>query len=276
MKKTLCVAMLLMSKIASAEDVNVETFEYVDVVETTDGSILKGVIVEQQPGVIYKVATADGSLHVIKAPEVVRLAKERNKLFRPTRVAALGSVSTDSGVTGNVDRSPGFASSFARTGLRVDVATLLVFPRGDIEKVDTSFAPAIRVGYEHVQGNVGIEGGGLVRFTYWQLPGDTEDAAWTLETHAYLRGSVHVGRVAPYADLTIGTDTNYVWSSFALASNTEVGFGMNLGFGVKIAAQPSLAIDLGMDYHPDTDDIDPQGRYSVEYLALHTGLALAF
>ena len=35
---------------------------------------------------------------------------------------------------------------------------MIVFPRGDIESLDTSFAPSFRVGYEHVEGNFGIEG----------------------------------------------------------------------------------------------------------------------
>ena len=41
---TACVVVLLAARLASADDVNVEAFEYVDVVETSDGSIVKGVI----------------------------------------------------------------------------------------------------------------------------------------------------------------------------------------------------------------------------------------
>ena len=43
------------------DEVDVRSFEYLDVVETADGSIWKGVVVEQTPNVVYKIATADGS-----------------------------------------------------------------------------------------------------------------------------------------------------------------------------------------------------------------------
>src|SRR6185312_5387603 len=70
-------AVLALARFAHAEDaeVDVKSFEYVDVVETTDGSVWKGVIVEQSPGVQYKIATADGSLHVLKAGDVTKLSK---------------------------------------------------------------------------------------------------------------------------------------------------------------------------------------------------------
>src|SRR5258706_1086674 len=67
---------------AHADDVDVSAFEFVDVVETADGSIWKGVIVEQVPNKSYKVATADGSLHVLQAADVLKVTKERNKGYR--------------------------------------------------------------------------------------------------------------------------------------------------------------------------------------------------
>ena len=54
----------------------------------TDGSIWKGVIVEQTPGVQYKIATADGSLHVLKAGDVTKLSKQKNRDYRGTVATA--------------------------------------------------------------------------------------------------------------------------------------------------------------------------------------------
>src|SRR2546430_1200116 len=73
-------------------------------------------------------------------------------------------------------------------------------PAGDISMMNTSFSPNVQVGYEHLFGNFGLGGGALGRFTYWRLPQgeDPQDAAWTLETHAYVRAALHVSRVAFY------------------------------------------------------------------------------
>jgi len=54
----------------------------------------------------------------------------------------------------------------------------------------------ITAGYEQLFGNFGISGGLMTRFTYWQLPGNTKDALWTLEGHAYGQVALHVSRVA--------------------------------------------------------------------------------
>jgi hypothetical protein len=53
--------------------------EYLDVVQTRDGSVWKGLGIEQTPNVAYEIATADGSVHVIKAADVVKITKQRNK-----------------------------------------------------------------------------------------------------------------------------------------------------------------------------------------------------
>src|SRR5687767_2059041 len=81
--------------VAAADDVDVAAFEYIDVVEKTDGSILKGVVIEQEPGVRYKLAMADGSLHVIQAPDVVKLSKARNKNYRSVAAVDADATSVD-------------------------------------------------------------------------------------------------------------------------------------------------------------------------------------
>src|SRR4051812_20807854 len=72
------------SRLVHADDaqIDVRSFEYVDVIETTDGSVWKGIVVEQTPNVQYKLATSDGSLHVIKSADVVKLTKQRNRDYQ--------------------------------------------------------------------------------------------------------------------------------------------------------------------------------------------------
>ena len=279
---TAALCLVAASSRVHAEDaeVDVKSFEYVDVVETADGSTWKGVIVEQTPNVQYKIATADGSLHVLKAADVVKMSKQRNRDYRSPiaagrgggAAAGQGTYDHANGVAGAYESDgSGLPAPFARTGLRIDPEFLFVFPSGDLKNIDTSFTPSVAIGYEALFGNFGIGGGGLARFDYWRLPGMTKDAFWTLETQVYGRAALHISRVAVYGGVSLGVDTNYLYVSQVDMSRTTLGFGMNLMSGVEIAATPALGIKLGFDYHPSTDKIVDGAPGSVSYYALKLG-----
>jgi hypothetical protein len=267
------LAALLSAKLAHAEEVNVASFEYLDVLETSDGSTWKGVVIEQTPNVQYKLASADGSVHVIKADEVVRLTKARNPQYHQQRVA---TSSVDAPMD---DRQSGvdLPQPFMRDGVRLDTELDIVFPTGDLGNVvNTSYAPTVRLGYEALFGRLGVTGGFQGRYTYWQLPGNTMDAIWTLETQAYGRAAVHVGRAAPYVGLALGLDTNYVHAGAADVSMTNVGFGVNLAFGLPVAITPGVAFEIGGDYHPGTDTLSDVTHQSTSYFALRLGSSFHF
>ena len=240
MSYRLALAILIaLGQRARADDIDVSAIEYLDVLETTDGSVWKGVVIEQVPNVSFKIATSDGSVHVLKTSDVTRLTKQRNPAYHH-------AASTE---------GSSLPEPFARTGLRGDSELDVVFPTGtlgDTLKVKTSFAPTLRIGYEALLGNVGVSGGFQVRFSYWRLPGMTDDSGWLLETHAYGRGALHIGRAAPYLGISIGTDVSYLYSAALDDSATALGFGMNLEFGLAIAATPMIAVDLGGDYQAPT------------------------
>ena len=264
---------------ADDTDIEVKSFEYIDVVETTDGSIWKGVIVEQSPNVSYKIVTSDGSLHVIKADDVVKLSKQRNKEYRATSretgVGGLVGHLDDDGLTKRFEPSgPSLPAPMARSGLRFDPELSLVFPLGDITANNTSYTPSVRLGYEAVLGNVGIGGGALARYTYWQLPTMTSDELTTTELHAYVRAALHVSRVAIYGGGSIGLDLNYAYVSQAMTSKMTAGIGLNLEGGVEILATPSLAFKAGIDYHPGTDTILDGVPGSISYLSLMIGASV--
>ncbi len=61
---------------------------YIDVVYLKDGSIVRGIIIEQVPGQTIKVETADGSVFVFKVEQIVKLAKEK----RAVEIAAPSTV----------------------------------------------------------------------------------------------------------------------------------------------------------------------------------------
>lgn len=262
---------------AHADDVDIQAFEYVDVIETTDGSIWKGVVVEETPNVQYKIATADGSLHVIKAADVAKLSKQKNQQWRGTATSSTVAAPHGNGVGASFQPSgPALPAPYAESGLRVDAGELTVIPAGDISMMNTSFSPNILVGYEHLFGNFGLGGGALGRFTYWRLPDaeDPQDAAWTLETHAYVRAALHVSRVAFYGGASAGLDTNMVHIGVLNVSKNSTGFGMNLQAGAEVAASEQLAIKLGFDYHPGTDTVIDGAPQSISYYALGVGASL--
>ena len=272
---------------ADTNDVDVSAFEYIDVIETSDGSVWKGVVVEQTPNVRYKIATADGSLHVIQAADVVKLTKQKNAGYHaaaqevhPT-TAALGGGGGGGGggdVKATYHPKSDLPAPYATSGIRLDPEFDTVIPMGVLSDAmtGTSFGAGFRAGYEFLFGNFGLTVGEQTRITWWQLPGNTSNVAWTLETLAYARAALHLGRVAPYAAVGAGLDTNYNYSQMLDASNTSLGFGLDVGAGISIAASHNLAIDLGADFHPATDSLDSRSPISMssEYLALHLGASL--
>lgn len=260
-------------------EVDVRAAEFHDVIETADGSIWKGVVVEQTPNVQYKIATADGSLHVIKAADVVKLTKQRNRDRQATSPrtaygAVPGSDYAGEGVSAAYEPGPALPPPVARDGVRIEPELALVFPSGlyDLAGVETSFAPGIRLGREAMFGNFGLSGGGHVRFIYWRLPESLDrDATWLLETQLYGRAALHIGRATPYVGVSMGLDTNYYYDNDSRMSDTQMGFGMNLMSGLQISATPTTTIDIGFDYHPGTDTIPGMTEESVEYYAMRLG-----
>lgn len=242
--------------LAARADIDVAASDTLDVLETSDGTVWKGVVIEQVPNVQYKIATADGSIHVIQAADVVRLTKQANH---------------------RAETASSLPAPLARTGIRADAELDFVFPTGTLGDIAlTSFAPCVRFGYETMFGNIGLTGGVQTRFTYWRLQGMTEDAGWLLETHVYGRGAVHIGRAAPYLGITLGADTNYLYAADLDKSSTSVGFGMNLELGLTIAATPAVAIEIGGTYHPGTDTLSDATKKSAEYLAMRLGAQARF
>ena len=253
------------------DEIDVKNAELLDVVETSDGSIWKGVIVEQTPNVSYKVATADGSLHVIKAADVVKISRQRNKDAH-ARVTADTTESHDGGVSRRYEGGGGgLPAPFAKTGLRLDPSLAIVIPTGGMALPDTSFAPSVKAGYELMLGNFGLEGGAMTRYTWWRIPGDTKAAAWTLETMPYAQAALHVSRVSVHAGVAAGLDTNYVYFPQVDMAKTKVSFGMNVQGGVDVAATENIDVHAGFDFHPATDTVIDGLPGSISYYAILFG-----
>lgn len=290
MKGTALVVWLAAAS-ARAETIDVHALDYVDVVETADGSAWVGALVEQVPGDHYKLAMADGSMRVIKGTDVVKITKQKNPTRRAPEMTPAAAqlplamftcapvAATSPSVAARAEAAPYSEPPYVRAGIQLEPSASMVFPIGDISSYQATYAPEVRAGYETLYGPLGLTAGGLVRYTYWDLPPGTNphDAAWTLETHAYGQATYHLPRAAFYAGTALGLDTNYIYVTAPLASmgnsKTTAGFGMNLFAGIELDSLPDVAIRFGFDYHPGTDTIISGAPGSVSYVAL-TGGAL--
>ena len=67
MKKILLFALLLLSIFS------LYCYEFIEVVYLKNGSIIRGLIIEQQPNVLIKIQTKDGSIFVYKMDEVEKI-----------------------------------------------------------------------------------------------------------------------------------------------------------------------------------------------------------
>lgn len=271
--------------VAHADEIDLRGQAYVDVVETSDGSSWVGAVVEEVPGDHIKLVMADGSVRVIKAADVVRVTKRPNASHASAMPAAMPAAAapfallTCAPIAGQSVAAaapmPIRDSDFVHNGLQVSAAIDMIFPVDDISSFQTSYAPEIRAGYEKRYDRVGVSGGGLVRIAWWQLPPleDPNDAAWTLETHAYAQAAYHTDRAAVLAGTSLGLDTNYVNINIGgiATPKTTAGFGMNLMAGLELDYVPSVSLVFMFDYHPPTDTIVAGSSTSISYLAATAG-----
>ena len=248
------LGLLAMPTLAQAQAVDVAATQSWDVLEIADGSIYKGVIVEQTPGKTYKLAMLDGSVRVFTADQIVKISKEANPHWSaPTPAAPQGGPAW-TGAPQQQRTGGGMPKAFAQSGMRFGLDAIVVFPTGDWGDkdnggiVETSFAPSLRFGYEAIMGNFGIGGGLHTRFVPWILIGDAADAdvaTWLLEAHAYGRASLHIGKVAPYAGMSMGVTTAQFSGPGSDDDLSETGFGLGIDFGLDAFVSNSIALGIG-------------------------------
>jgi hypothetical protein len=111
--------------------------DYVDVVYLKNGSIIRGIIVEQIPDVSIKIKTADGSLFVFKMSEIEKITKEE---VAGTAAAAAGSSAAPA--------EP--ARPMAAMNLLLDPLGFLQF--GPVAQLEFQFFPGL-YGYVHARLN---------------------------------------------------------------------------------------------------------------------------
>lgn len=241
------LSVLALGSVAHAEDnpsvaaeIDVDRSELLDVVATSDGSIWKGVLVEQTPGVNYKLVLSGGTLRVLRADEVVSIRKERNPKFHAAALSPTNAVEARPG------RSP--------TGLVLGAGLTLAVPAGELNNGDngSSVSPGVglRGGYRYRSDNLSAQVGGLTRFIYWNVPGSPDRAfLYTVEIFAFARAGLRSTTFEPFVELALGPEvTGYDLSG--LGTGGGVAFAATVTAGVALIATRSIDVELELTYHP--------------------------
>lgn len=221
-----------------------------DVIYVKDGSIWKGVIVEQVPGERYRIVLSGGSVMVIDAGQVDRIAKERNpRLAAPPAPAG---TSTPGSTAAPVETdTPG---PMVDGGVRVGGSVGVAIPFSDFGEGDTigsSLHLRARIGGElfPAGGRISITPAARFDFVGWSVDGEGLSPI-RIGLSGELRAAAHVGRVVPYAAIAFGFDLSGFTGQFADQVEPSYGFGLELEFGMDIIATPEFALGPSLVIHP--------------------------
>lgn len=160
-----------------------------DVVHTADGSVLKGVIIEEVPGTSLKVALIGGSTLVVQMTNVVKLERELNPAFQ-------GRAPRAEGGGGGAAASPALS---APNGLRIGILPAIAV-HSEIDETTLMFTSY--VGWE-----LGFDRWGLI---------PNVAALYALDTGIYgndsfgaaagLRAAYRGTTVSPFVGFALGVD----------------------------------------------------------------------
>jgi hypothetical protein len=186
-----------------------------DVVHLKNGSIIRGIIVEQIPGKSIKIETADKNLFVYKIDEIEKMTKEQVKKSQNTYGSDNFDTNFESGYKGIVEL--GYMIGTGNYGIdRIKLNIINGY------QVNPNFYFGIGTGLRYYTGN------GF-------------DAA-IIPIFADLRGTLVLDNVVPYLSLDVGYPLN-------TASFEKLGFLFNptIGVGFKISKKSVFTVGLGYE-----------------------------
>ncbi len=212
-KLGLCAA-LLFGGMSAVQAQNLQ-----DVVYLKNGSILRGIIIEQVPNQSLKIKTADGSVFVCEFPQVLKITKEE-----PVGKSGHGSMYNR------------FASSFTRpAGYRGFVDFGGAIGTGDLGDGVVSLSTSH--GYQFNPYLFLGAGIGMEYHTNWE--------SFFVPVFADVRGYILPGRISPYVGLKVGY-------SFGDGS----GLYLNPTVGASFMISKKFAMNLSLGYNLQKADMD--------------------
>lgn len=220
--KAACVvaALLLIPVSARAAELDPAVVQLWDVVYTSDGSVLKGVIVEEVPGVSVRVVIAGGTSIVVQMANVQRFAKELNPSFA-------GGAAPGAGAAGG-----GRPARVATGGLRLGVTPGVAY---HADSDVSTFLITGRAGYELVFDQWGLTPGVVAEF----LPGAGNYDANGGAILGGLRAAYRGASVSPFVGFGLGLDI--------VGSDTSLG--TFTGAGIDLLVHPRIALSAEVKYH---------------------------
>ena len=235
MKKTLLLVLFIMVSVFYASALG----HLQDVVYLKNGSIIRGIIVEQVPNESIKVETRDGNIFVYKMDEIQKIAKETSN-YRMT-----------AGNSRNYAESQ-FNKSCGYLGL-VEIGGGIGIGDWGADRVSLTMINGYRVVPQFALG-VGI---GVEMFAYTSNYGVLDySPEFGLPIFLHLRSDFVDGKVSPYAAFNVGYNVSLSGGFFdGLMLEPTLGVSFNVGSNNRMTAGVSYAMNrvkyayYGYSYH---------------------------
>jgi hypothetical protein len=243
MKSALLVvaALIALPLPVHAADIDPAAIQLWDVIYTTEGTVLKGVIVEEIPGTSVRILLLGGSSIVVPVATVERFAKELNPGF--TRAPA-GSAAKSADGSG----SPGLA---ATSGFRFGAMPGLAFHT----ESGTSLLLSTHLGWEIALGRWGLTPNVAIDYVLDAGPYEEDGVALIPGLRAAYRGST----VSPFFGFSFGVDT----------LDGDLAPAITLGGGIDLILHRRFAISAEARFHRGFGD---QYTDLMSYVAIGVGV----
>ena len=230
--KALVFGLLLVAMPLSARGAEIDpaTVQLWDVIYTSDGSVVKGVIVEEIPGTSYRLVLAGGGSLVVQTANIVKLTKELNPGFQAGAPSGGAVASTTKTTTPVIT-----ATSGLRIGLLPGVAV-----HSEVDA--TTFLLAGRVGYEIGLNQWGVTPG--VSLIY--APDTGEYDSDSFGAAASVRAAYRASTVSPFIGFGMGVD--FVSGDPSLATFMTAGIDLIVHPRVALTAEGRLHRGFGGTY----------------------------
>lgn len=198
MKKVLLVLFLLAGTITMGVAQNLQ-----EVVYLKNGSIVRGVVIEQIPGVSLKIQTSDGSVFAYQMSEVIKITKETTNYRNGNSLRLNNNSGNKTGYMGFIDF--GYTFGIGDWGVdRLELSTSHGY----------QFTPYLYVG------------AGVAANYY------TDAETFGLPIFAHIRGNILDNRISPYIDFRIGYSPLEEAQGFYMAPSVGCKiYSFNINFG---------------------------------------------
>jgi len=222
MKKILLLALFILASVFYAKAQN----NLQDVVYLKNGSIIRGIIIEQVPNESIKVETRDGNVFVYKIDEIQKIAKEAGRAYGGNRSLRQSEFNKPRGYMGLVEIGGGIG--FGGWGAdRVSITMVNGY------RVVPQFAVGIGVGVEIFSYNDNYVFGYNDHHTEFALP-----------IFLHLRSDFIDGKVSPYVAFNAGYNVLLSGGFFdGLMIEPTLGVSFNVGHKNRMTAGVSYIMN---------------------------------